>query len=318
MVRTFPLMLAGTRLFDSAPLTTSSHGYVYDLFRKLGASDFLAGTAQFLLVKPLRLVIIFLAAWILGRVGGRLCFRLARSLRLRAPMLAASPRADNRAATVGGALASLVRAFVWTIAALEALAELGIKLAPFVAGATVIGAAVGFGAQSLVRDFLSGLLILVEDQFGVGDTVTVGDVTGTVEAVNLRTTRLRAYSGIVWYIPNGEIRKVGNSSDTYQRAVVDVAVPPAADAHQAIEIIRDAAQTLGREAPWNERLDSEPEVLGVDRTDAAGTVVRVTAKLGVGQSDAFSRALRARIHAQLRQAGLAWPDTPAATPPSGG
>ena len=325
MVRPFLQSLITTRLVaaGAAPATTTSHGYVYDLFRRFHASDFVAGTAQFLLVKPLRIVLILVASWVFGRLGARACRRAARSLRLRAPMLGASPRADSRAATVGGALGSVVRIFVWTIGVLTALGELGIKLAPFVAGATVIGAALGFGAQSLVRDFLSGLLILVEDQFGVGDTVTLGEVTGTVEAVNLRTTRLRSFDGVVWYVPNGEIRKVGNKSDTFSRAVVDIAVPPAADVVQTVAILQDETAAVAAEDEWVSVLLEPPAVLGVIRTDQTAMVVRVTAKLAVGQSDGFGRALRARLHARLSREGLAWPDpvaaasTPDSTPEPG-
>jgi small conductance mechanosensitive channel len=109
-------------------------------------------------------------------------------------------------------MASFVRAAVWGVALLVVFDQLGINLAPLLAGAGIVGLALGFGAQALVRDVIAGLFILVEDQYGVGDVIDLGDVGGEVEEVNLRVTRLRAPDGKVWFVPNGEIRKVGNAS----------------------------------------------------------------------------------------------------------
>lgn len=189
------------------------HSYLYELLRKLGLNDFWASTGEFLLVRPLKIVAIGVAAVVLARIGARTVRRFVLGIHTRAPLLAGSARADQRASTVGHALASLVRAVTWAVAGLLMLDQLGLNLAPLLAGAGIAGVAVGFGAQSLVRDYLSGLFILIEDQYGVGDSVNVGaNATGTVEDVNLRVTRVRSDDGVVWFVPNGEIRTVGNSS----------------------------------------------------------------------------------------------------------
>jgi moderate conductance mechanosensitive channel len=189
------------------------HGYIYELLRKLGLSDFQAGTGEFLLVRPLKIVAIVVAVVVLSRLGSRAVRRFVLGIHARAPMLAGSARAEQRAGTVGHALGSLVRAVVWVVGGLLVLDQVGLNLAPLIAGAGIAGVAVGFGAQSLVRDYLSGLFILMEDQYGVGDNVNVGaNATGTVEDVNLRVTRLRSSDGVVWFVPNGEIRSVGNAS----------------------------------------------------------------------------------------------------------
>ena len=107
---------------------------------------------------------------------------------------------------------------------LISLGEIGINLGPLIAGAGIVGVAVGFGAQSIVKDFLSGMFMLVEDQYGVGDSVDVGLASGTVERMTLRTTILRDTNGSVWYIPNGEIARVGNRSQVWSRAVLDIDV----------------------------------------------------------------------------------------------
>jgi small-conductance mechanosensitive channel len=189
------------------------HGYLYELLRKLGLNEFWASTGEFLLVRPAKILLIALAAMVVGRIGARAVRRFIRGIHVRAPRLAASGRAGQRAVTVGDALAGLFRAVVWGVAGLLVLDQLGMNLAPLLAGAGIAGVAIGFGAQSLVRDYLSGMLILLEDQYGVGDNVNVGaSATGTVEDVNLRVTRVRSADGIVWFVPNGEIRTVGNAS----------------------------------------------------------------------------------------------------------
>lgn len=187
-------------------------GYLYDLLRKVGLSDFGARTGEFLLVRPLKVVLVALAATLASRLGTRAIRRAVASFHARTPLLAESPRAQQRARTIAGVLASFVRAAVWGVALLVVFDQLGINLAPLLAGAGIVGLAIGFGAQALVRDVISGLFILVEDQYGVGDVIDLGDVGGEVEEVNLRVTRLRAPDGKVWFVPNGEVRKVGNAS----------------------------------------------------------------------------------------------------------
>lgn len=187
-------------------------GYLYDLLRKLGLSDFGARTGEFLLVRPLKVVLIALGAAVASRLGARAVRRAVASFHARTPLLAGSPRAQQRARTIADVLASFLRAAVWAVALLVVFDQLGINLAPLLAGAGIVGLAIGFGAQALVRDVISGLFILVEDQYGVGDVIELGDVSGTVEEVNLRVTRLRSSNGTVWFVPNGEVRKVGNAS----------------------------------------------------------------------------------------------------------
>lgn len=187
-------------------------GYLYDLFRKLGLSDFGARTGEFLLIRPLKVALVGLLAIVASRLGARAIRRAVASFHARTPLLAESRRAEQRAHTIAGVMASFVRAVVWGVALLVVFDQLGINLAPLLAGAGIVGLALGFGAQVLVRDVIAGLFILVEDQYGVGDVIDLGDVGGVVEEVNLRVTRLRAPDGKVWFVPNGEIRKVGNAS----------------------------------------------------------------------------------------------------------
>ena len=226
-----------------------------------------------------------------------------------------SPRAAARAATLGVVLRSLAGFVVWTIAVMTVLGELGIDLGPLVASAGIAGLAIGFGAQSLVRDFLAGMFILVEDQYGVGDVLDAGEVSGTpiagtVEAVSLRTTRLRDPDGTVWHVPNGQILRVGNRSQQWSRALLDMQVGPTADLELAQRVVKDTADGLWRDPEWERRVLGEPELVGIEAIAPEGTTIQVIlqtlpdARLGV------LRELRGRVKRALDDAGVPPPLLP--------
>jgi small conductance mechanosensitive channel len=281
-------------------VTNASHGYIYELLRKLGLSTFQASTGEFLLVRPLKIVLILVGAIVVGRIASRALRRVIGAAQRRSPLRATSSRAEQRADTVGDVVSSFLRSVILALAFLMALGQLGLNLAPLIAGAGIAGVAIGFGAQSLVRDFLAGLFILLEDQFGVGDTIDLGaEIVGVVEEVNLRTTRLRAGDGTVFFVPNGEIKRVGNASMDFSRAVVDVPIGKDADVGASLTAIGDVARTLGEE--WSDRITQAPQMLGVQNILAVeGPVVRVTATTTAGDQYAVARELRARILARLR------------------
>ena len=273
--------------------------YLYDLFRELGWSELTASSVAFLLT----VVLLLVGAVVVSRVGSRLARRSVESLVARS-RLEPTPRSTSRGKTLAGVAASVVRIVVFSIAVLMALETVGINLGPLLAGASIVGVALGFGAQSLVRDFLSGFFILAEDQYGVGDTVTVADVLGTVEEVSLRTTRLRGMDGTVWYVPNGEIRKVGNSAKDWSRAIVDVLVPPEADINAATAAIADELQTALPGPEWGEAVLEAPEVLGVEAMGPDGWTVRVAARTTPEARARVVRELRTRIASRLQNDGV--------------
>lgn len=185
-------------------------GYLYELLTRVGLSESAAYTADVVFGRPLGVIVLLLGAGVVARLGDRVARRGVRTLQARSPIRPGSARSELRAGTVSQVLATLVRVVVWSMAILLALDLVGLNLAPLLAGAGIAGVAIGFGAQTLVRDVLAGFFILTEDQYGVGDVVTVGTTpTGTVEDVTLRITRLRADDGVVWFIPNGEIKQLG-------------------------------------------------------------------------------------------------------------
>ncbi|HVF78572.1 MAG TPA: mechanosensitive ion channel family protein [Solirubrobacteraceae bacterium] len=216
-----------------------------------------------------------------------------------------SIRAEQRISALTSVLRSVSTAVIFAIGGFMILGELGLNLAPLLAGAGIVGLALGFGAQSLVKDFLSGMFILVEDQFGVGDIVDLDEQTsGTVEAVSLRTTRLRAVDGTVWHVPNGDIRRVGNKSQHWSRALLDVEVAYDTDIDHAKAVIKGVADVL-----WREREDilEEPEVWGVEKIGPNCVVIRLVVKTRPADQYNVSRELRQRLKEAFDAEGIEIP-----------
>lgn len=273
----------------------ASNGYISDLLNSLGLSKLLGA--------PVAIVIILVVAFLLSRLASRASHRWVEALIARSALPGRTARSAGRARTLAGVAASIVRVVVWTFAGLLVLGQLDVNLGPFIAGASVVGFALGFGAQSLVKDFLSGFFILAEDQYGVGDVVTLGDSTGTVEEISLRVTRFRGTDGTVWFIPNGEIKKVGNSAKEWSRAIVDVVLTTGADAAAATAAIADEITRFGDDPAWAEVLLDRPEVLGVEDIGPEGTTVRVSVRTVPERRASVARELRARIGTRLRHDG---------------
>ena len=189
------------------------------------------------------------------------------------------------------------------------LEMLGINLTPLLASATVIGATIGFGAQSLVRDYLSGFLLTIEDQFVIGDSISVNNVIGTVEDLSLRVTRVRVADGSLVYVPNGDIRQLANASRGWAKAVVEVAVPieSAAELARATEVVTEAANRIANEAPEAAGCTQPAEVLGLVATDGANGTLRVMLRTNHGHRATIERMLRGAIIGALADAGLLAP-----------
>jgi small conductance mechanosensitive channel len=200
---------------------------------------------------------------------------------------------------MGTLLKSIISAVVFTVLVIMVLAELGYNIAPILAGAGVLGVAVGFGSQSLVKDFLSGVFMLVEDQYGVGDVVDLGSATGTVEAVSLRVTRLRDVDGTVWYVRNGEILRVGNMSQNWARTVLDIPVDYSEDLVHVREVLTEVAHNLWIDDEYQKVIIEEPEVWGVQSLDADSVVVRVTLKTAPMEQWNVAREMRERVKARF-------------------
>ncbi|MGH9306944.1 MAG: mechanosensitive ion channel family protein [Acidimicrobiales bacterium] len=292
-----------TVMFIAASNPTDS-GYVYEILRHLGTSPSSAHSTQVLLTGPLKIIVVLVVAFLAARIGSRILRRVVQSLQQRSLLGDPARRAGTRVHTVANLLASIWRTVIWIVAILTILGVLGINLTPFIAGATVIGAALGFGAQSLVKDVLSGFFIIVEDQYGIGDTITIGDVTGTVEDVNLRVTQIRAVDGKVWYFPNGEVRKVANDSLGWSRVLVDVVLPLGTDIEGAARILAEEAAAVATDSLYANACLGQPEVWGVEGMDSTSVTLRLAIKTTIGRNPQVARAIRTRISTRLVTDGL--------------
>jgi small-conductance mechanosensitive channel len=277
----------------------------------------LAHAAGWLIGKP------FAILWlvILGMVGRWLLHKLINRVVARAQSgvlptkLARGPFAEpggettvhrraQRAATMGSLLKSIVTSSIFVVVLIMSISELGYNVAPLIASAGIVGVALGFGAQSLVKDFLAGIFLIFEDQYGVGDSVTFGDVTGTIESVSLRVTRLRDIDGTVWYVRNGEIIKVGNQSQNWSRSVLDIAVGYKEDITRVRRVLKEVAHDLWEDEGYRDRIIEEPAVWGVQSLGPDSVVVRVTLKTMPQQQWIVAREMRERVKARFDHEGI--------------
>jgi small conductance mechanosensitive channel len=215
-----------------------------------------------------------------------------------------SERRRQRTETLGSVLRSIASATVGVIALAMVLGEIGLNLTPIVASAGIVGVAVGFGAQNLIKDFLAGMFMLLEDQYGVGDVVDAGAATGIVEAVTLRTTRLRDAEGTVWYVRNGEINRVGNKSQGWSRALLDVPLALGTDVPTARALALDAALALKQDEDYAGMVLEDPEVWGLQAIGADGLVLRITIKTVATMEGPVERALRERLITTFEEHGI--------------
>lgn len=274
---------------------------------------------------PLRALVILIAAAIVSRIARRGIQRMVgravsapglaaagfEKLGLKAPSMLTpgvhDVRAEGRARTISAVTRSSVTVLIWSVALLLILGEFGVNLAPLLAGAGIVGVALGFGAQSLVKDCITGLFMLVEDQYGVGDVVDVGEASGVVEAVTLRVTRLRSVDGTVWHVPNGVITRVGNKSQLWSMALLDVEVAYGTDLERASAVLLATAEEVCAREEHAADVLEPPTVPGVEQLAADGIVLRLMVKTTPGRQWALMRALRLSIKDAFDAEGIEIP-----------
>ena len=299
-----------------------SGGFTLVVHAPVSPSDEFDAVIQFLVDKPLAIMGILLAAFIVNKLARRLVKLLVRRLGRRrvqrgpgllkrhtpASLLDTgellSTRASQRIEALAAGLAGATSFVVWVTATLAILHVLGVRLGVLLTGAGLIGVALGFGAQSLIRDVLSGVFILIEDQFGVGDEVDLGVASGSVEAVTLRATRIRSVDGTVWHVPNGQIQRTGNMSQHWSRALLDVQIALHSDIDRARAAMKRVADEVWHE---NHAIIEEPEVWGVQSLGPGGITIRLVAKTKPLEQWRISRLLRERIKVEFDHEGIEVP-----------
>jgi small conductance mechanosensitive channel len=216
-------------------------------------------------------------------------------------------RRVSRAETLGRLFKNVGFVIIATIALLMILDEWGFHVGPLLAGAGILGVALGFGAQSLVSDFLSGVFMLLEDQYGVGDIINVDGTEGTVEDVHMRVTRLRSINGVVWWVRNGEVKRVGNMSQNWSTALLDISVSYDSDIPTVRRLMAEEATGLAEDEVWGPLILEEPEVWGVQEFGADGIVIRMVLRTRPGEQWGVAREYRERIKARFDAEGVVIP-----------
>jgi moderate conductance mechanosensitive channel len=264
---------------------------------------------DWLLSHGVRIAVIIAAALIVLALARLAVRRMQR--RLQGAQGATEELSLQRTATLTQAVSYLVRVVVWTLTLLLILGEFEIQLGPLLAGAGIAGVALGFGAQSLVRDFLSGFFILLENQFGVSEVITIyvagKEVAGKVETLSLRTTDVRAFDGTLHIVPNGNILLVGNHSRGWARAIVDVNVAYTEDVDRVRGVLEELFGELREDPDLQRAFFSGPEVLGVEGVGEKDVTLRVTAEVRPTRRGDLERLLRQRIKQRFDQRGITVP-----------
>ncbi|MGG7653241.1 mechanosensitive ion channel family protein [Kocuria rosea] len=276
---------------------------------------------EFWLDKPLRILLVLLGASILAavvrllirRVTGGIAkgtrSRIVRRMERGRPRWVedaglAGARQSQRAHTIGSVLSSVGTVVIWAVALVMIISELDYDIGPVLASAGIAGVALSFGAQSLVKDYLSGIFMVAEDQLGIGDVVDLGEASGTVESVGLRVTQVRDVNGTLWHVRNGEILRVGNQSQGWARCVLDLPVPYDTNIELVTELILHEAGLLRDDPKVGEYITEDPEVWGVEAVTGESVTVRVAVRTVPLKQWDVARALRLRIKKMLDREGL--------------
>lgn len=250
----------------------------------------------------IRIGIVLVLAWLTWRALRSLIRRIERIAEYVEPERVSE--LEKRAQTISRILRQAAFVLVWSVAVMLVLAELGVDLKPILAGAGILGLAVGFGAQTLVKDIITGFFIILENQIRVGDVVTAAGFTGEVEAVNLRTTVLRDVDGSTHIIPNSAITVVSNQTRDYARALLDIAVPYKEDTDRCLMVMREVGSDLERDPVFGKKILGSFEYPGIQALGESSIKLRMVAKTQAHDGAAVQRELRRRVKKAFDQAGI--------------
>ncbi len=309
-----------------APCWEDSGSVCSWVFDRTDGNEVLARLADWLLDRPVQILVILAVAWMLVRFARRWVTRSVRRLINPDREAAAKrlerigvtppaglvtevrdPRRETRAGVIATVVGGSITVLIWTIAVITVAGVVGLQLGPLIAGAGIAGVALGFGAQDLVKDWIAGLFVLLEDHYGIGDVVDLGEATGVVEHFSLRATTLRSLDGTVWHVPNGEVSRSGNLSQIWSVALIDVDVAYDTDLASAQLLLHQAASAVCESDEFAADVLEPPEVLGVEMLSADGITLRLKVKTVAGRQWALQRALRVAIKDTYDRGGVEIP-----------
>lgn len=309
-------------LDTTSDTTTALPSWLVDLWNSL--MIWLLEAGENILSVVLIIAICFLVAFLLRMTIQRIVRRVVDSAKVKANVddtqaLERSPLADMRLVQRTRTLGTILQNIVNVTVGIIALVLITNRLAPDLVGSltlltAAIGAGLGFGAQNIVKDVLNGLFMAAEDQIGIGDMVDMGLATGVVEYVAVRITHVRDVNGTLWYVRNGEVTRIGNMSQGWARAIVDIGVPVDADVPEVESALLTAAQGLAKDPKWRTRIIERPQVWGLESLDGDALVIRVVMKTRANAMDDVARELRMRMKGAVEEMGLAVPSLTSVTP----
>ncbi|MHB8440120.1 MAG: mechanosensitive ion channel family protein [Acidimicrobiales bacterium] len=292
--------------------TSPDTGWLYQLLTWAGVSSGTAEHWQHVVLRPLTVVLVLLVGALCAWAGNHVIRRWIGTAVRRAAAKAESSRAEQRAVTLTAMVANIWRVAVALIAVLVALGTIGINLTPLLAGATIVGATIGFGAQRIILDVLAGFLLGVEGQYDIGDTIQVNTpapVVGVVEDLSLRVTRVRAADGAVWFLCNGDIRAAANTTRGWALASVDVSVPPATDVAMLLRVLQEAGESFYGDDQYHHSCSSAPVVMGMVSSTPESITARVTVRTTPSSRPRLEHGLREEALKRLQEAGVFAPSS---------
>ncbi len=284
--------------------------FVYNL---TNGNEAVATGSEWLILRPLQILGIVVVAVLVNRLLKRRVRVFVRKILSAQPEVLKfgatihDPRRETRATAIAGVLSGAVSTTVWVVTLMLIAGVIGLALGPLIAGAGIAGLALGFGSQSLVKDWIAGLFMLMEDHYGIGDVVDLGPAIGTVERFSLRSTVIRSLNGTVWHIPNGEITRVGNLSQVWSMALVEISVAYHTDLDAAIALMTLTAERVVADEQFASSVLEPPEVSGVEDLGDNGITIRLLVKTAAGAQWALQRALRKAVKESFQSEGIEFP-----------
>ncbi len=265
-------------------------------------------TSPPVLQSGIRIVLIFIAGYVGVRIVSFLLQQKERFLiATREPTETVPGTIRKRMKTITGILTTIARFAIWTVVFITMLDQMGINIAPLITGAGIMGIAIGFGAQTLVHDFISGFFMLMEDQISIGDEAILNGTRGWVEAITFRTVVLRDMAGVVHVFRNGTITTLSNMTKVWSAYVVDVPVSYKEDTDRVVEVMKQVAEEMRRDQDYQKKIIEPIEVFGVDSFDPSGVTIKARLKTIPAEQSNMGREYRRRLNKAFATHGIEIP-----------
>ncbi len=268
--------------------------------------NFITNLTPWVFVHGMKIIVILVGAYIIRYFAGAIIDKIIRKAIVSKGFL--TPEAEKkREDTLISIFEGTVKVIVWAAAILMIIAELGVNIGPLLAGAGIFGLAIGFGAQYIIRDFFTGLFIILENQYRVGDVVKIGDIAGTVESINLRMTVLRDVDGTVHHVPNGEIKIASNLSKEFARVNMKIGIAYNTDIEEAIKVVNQVGKEMSKDSEWKDKIIKAPEFVRVDDLADSAMVIKISGEVKPLEQWSVLGELKKRIKVAFDKQGIEIP-----------